>query len=106
MFIEPKRRRFHPLRRLRHIFRRKAQSPEPCNEVKSCDEIVEPPILDTSKSRSTSELIDEPYTTRGRYVRRMQDFLFFLSSIQKNIRSRHCINEEFKSITEVYTPIY
>ncbi|CAI6363547.1 unnamed protein product [Macrosiphum euphorbiae] len=60
---EPKTRRFNPLRRLRRIFRRKAQSPEP-NDVKSCDNIVEPPSLDTSRSRSTSQLIDEPFTRR------------------------------------------
>ncbi|XP_060851984.1 uncharacterized protein LOC132930244 [Rhopalosiphum padi] len=60
---EPKVRRFNPLRRLRQIFKRKAHSPEP-NEVKSCDNIVEPPSLDTSRSRSTSQLIDEPFTRR------------------------------------------
>ncbi|XP_025406882.1 uncharacterized protein LOC112680873 [Sipha flava] len=60
---EPKRRRFHPLRGLRRIFRRKAPSPEP-NEVKLCDDIIEPPSLDTSRSRSTSQLIDEPFTRR------------------------------------------
>lgn len=66
LLVEPKRRRFHPLRGLRRIFKRKAPSPEP-NEVKSCDVVIEPPSLDTSRSRSTSQLIDEPFTRR-RYV--------------------------------------
>lgn len=63
VFTESKRRRFHPLRGLRRIFRRKAPSPEP-NEVKSSDDVIEPPGLDTSRCRSTSQLIDEPFTRR------------------------------------------
>lgn len=68
LFTEPKKRRFHPLRGLRRIFRRKAPaSPEP-NEVKSFDDVLEPSSLDTSRSRSTSQLIDEPFNCRRRYV--------------------------------------
>lgn len=76
MLIEPKRRRFHPLRGLRRIFRRKAPSPEP-NEVKLLDDVVESPSLDTSRSRSTSQLIDEPFIRR-RYVQLIQIYVFFL----------------------------
>jgi len=97
MLIEPKTRRFNPLRRLRRIFRRKAQSPEP-NDVKSCDNIVEPPSLDTSRSRSTSQLIDEPFTRR-RYVQRMKSFFIFHAPGQR-------FNEVFKLIIEAYTPQY
>lgn len=98
MLIEPKIRRFNPLRRLRRIFRRKAQSPEP-HEVKSCDNIVEPPSLDTTRSRSTSQLIEEPFTRR-RYVQRMKFFL-------RLSRPRATFyNEVFKLITEAYTPPY
>lgn len=63
---EPKKRRFHPLRGLRRIFRRKVPaSPEP-NEIKSFDDVLEPSSLDTSRSRSTSQLIDEPFNCRRR----------------------------------------
>jgi len=98
IFIEPKIRRFNPLRRLRRIFRRKAQSPEP-NEVKSCDNIVEPPSLDTSRSRSTSQLIDEPFTRR-RYVQIMKFFL-------RLSRSRETFYWSFWiNYIEAYTPLY
>lgn len=71
IFVESKR-TWNPLRRLRRVFRRSKQpSPEPNNEVKSLDETIEPPSsLDTSKSRSTSQLIDEPLT-RNRYVQKI-----------------------------------
>lgn len=48
---------------LRRIFRRKTPSAEP-NELKSSDDALDPPNLDASKSRSTNQLIDEPFPCR------------------------------------------
>lgn len=62
MFVAESKRTWNPFRGLRRMFRRnKGPSPEP-NEVKSFDDISDPPSLDTSKSRSTSQLIDDPFT--------------------------------------------
>ncbi|XP_050546640.1 uncharacterized protein LOC126908523 [Daktulosphaira vitifoliae] len=64
----PKRKRFHPLKGLRRIFRRKVPVVNAGDALNSGDDIIAEQQsnnnLESSRSRSTSQLIDEPFNKR------------------------------------------